>query len=150
MADDDPEELLISLRAFRDLKFPGNLRYVQDGANLIKYLNKSVTYFGNSYYLIPDLVLLDLKMLVKNGWKTLKEIKNSQALRNIPVAVWATSNEDKGRSRSIETGADYFLKKPDVYADLLHSLCLLIEKYCGNNEDGDIEIPVPAGKKQYQ
>ncbi len=147
IADDDSDDRFLAQKAFEELGFSKNIRFAQDGVEVLDYLYQSAAAQDHHYFLIPDFILLDLNMPVKDGWETLEEIRNSPGLREIPVVIWTTSGEDKDRLRSVEMGADCFITKPDSYSNLLFSMHSLIKMYCGSNGDKEIEIAVSTGKK---
>ncbi len=147
IADDDSDDRFLAQKAFEDLGFSKNIRFAQDGMEALDYLNQSEASQDHHYFLIPDFIILDLNMPVKDGWETLKEIKNSPSLCKIPTIIWTTSNAEQDRLRSVEMGADCFITKPDSYSNLLFSMHSLIEMYCGSNGDKEIEIAVSTGKK---
>lgn len=130
MAEDDPDDRFIAEQAFQELGFFGQLRFVEDGEELMHYLHLSGKYSDRELSPLPDLILLDLNMPKKDGRKALVEIKNARDLQHIPVTIWTTSTEDKDKIECINMGADIFFTKPADYTDLLNSLRCLIEKYC--------------------
>lgn len=132
IADDDPDDRFIAQKAFEDLGFSGSLRFARDGVELLNYMTSCATNFDHRFCTLPELILLDLNMPLKDGWESLEEIKKLPGLQDIPVIIWTTSNDDEDRLRSIEMGASDFITKPGSYKKLLDSFLCLIEKY-GNN-----------------
>lgn len=131
IADDDPDDRFLAQTVFDQLGLSENLKFAQDGKELLSYLNQSVTEKDNHHFRLPHFILLDLNMPEKDGWETLEEIKSTPDLNSIPVVIWTTSSEDRDRLRSAEMGADRFVTKPGDYSNLLHSIRSLIEMYCG-------------------
>jgi CheY-like chemotaxis protein len=80
----------------------------------------------------PDLILLDLNMPVKDGRATLKELKQHEAYRSIPVFILSTSSASFDVVNAYENGANLFLVKPLDYkglVEMLSSLLTLFSKY---------------------
>lgn len=146
MLADDPDDSLLTKKVSENPGFSGILRIVNDGEELLRYLNQCITYYDHYYFLLPDIILLDLDITLKYGWEILGEIKKYPELRNIPVIMCSNSNDEKDRVRSIEMDADAFITKPEDYKNLLHILQNLLEKYCRINEDRKVEIPVSIDK----
>lgn len=71
---------------------------------------------------IPDVILLDLMMPVKDGYATLQEIKANPKLKNIPVIVASNLGQAEDVQRALSLGAVDFVVKSDL------SLNTLIEK----------------------
>jgi CheY-like chemotaxis protein len=60
----------------------------------------------------PDLILLDLNLPRKDGREVLKEIKESPALRSIPVVILTTSSSEADVLQSYELHANCYISKP--------------------------------------
>jgi len=81
---------------------------------------------------LPDLIILDLNMPVKDGRETLKEIKGHETLKRIPVCIMSTSSAHFDILNAYEAGANLFLVKPFDFKeliDMLSSLLTLFGKY---------------------
>ena len=61
---------------------------------------------------VPDIVLLDIRMAEMNGFSTLQAIKGDPLLRHIPIVMMTGMPNDLSRKRSKQAGAEYFLAKP--------------------------------------
>lgn len=81
LADDDEADRLLFTEAFSELKFKTIVQTVNNGVELMKWLNEKDI-------LLPDLLLLDLNMPLKNGIQCLKEIKSNEKLQDISIASW--------------------------------------------------------------
>lgn len=81
---------------------------------------------------LPDLIILDLNMPVKDGRETLMELKTHTRLRNIPVCIMSTSSAPFDIESAYTTGANLFLVKPLEFkklTEMLGSLLTLFSKY---------------------
>lgn len=123
VAEDDPDDRLLIGDAFRDASSkPVDVRFVNDGTELIDYLHRRGKYSGQESTPLPELVLLDLNMPRKTGLEALQEIKADQALRTIPVVVLTTSSDEEQIARSYELGGNGFITKPNSYSQLVEIL----------------------------
>ena len=61
---------------------------------------------------LPDLILLDIKMPVLNGWQVCERLKAGERTRNIPVVMVTAFGQKEARQRSLDLGADDFIAKP--------------------------------------
>lgn len=79
---------------------------------------------------IPDLILLDLVMPVRDGFSTLEAIKSDAKLKTIPVIVSSNLGQKEDTDRALKLGAvDYFVK-----SDLaLNTLIERINKILGSS-----------------
>jgi CheY-like chemotaxis protein len=109
MADDDPDDRFLTQEACRELMNCGDLRFVEDGEELMRYLLRQGRYADPTVSPRPKLILLDLNMPKKDGRRALAEIKTDPDLRRIPVVVWTTSEEKEDRIQCLKAGADDYI-----------------------------------------
>ena len=95
MADDDPEDRLLTQEAFEENHLTNDLRFVGDGIELMDYLHRRGQYSDPTTAPRPGLILLDLNMPRKDGRQALQEIKADPELRRIPVVVLTTSQAEE-------------------------------------------------------
>jgi len=91
VAEDDPDDRLLARQALEQSRLIGDLRFVEDGEELIDYLHHRGNYSDPGTSPRPGLILLDLNMPRKDGREALREIKSDPRLRDIPVVVLTTS-----------------------------------------------------------
>ncbi|MFT3795297.1 response regulator [Flavobacterium sp.] len=70
----------------------------------------------------PHIIFLDLNMPGRNGFDVLEELKTSEHLKEIPVVVFSTSNDEKNIAKSRELGANYYLPKLGSYESFKKSI----------------------------
>ncbi len=119
MADDDPDDCLLTLEAWEECCVGNSLQFVQDGTELMDYLHHRGHYTDPTTSPRPDLIILDLKMPKKDGHTVLKEIKADPTLCDIPVVVLSTSNAPSDASRASSLGALAFVTKPGTFCEYL-------------------------------
>ena len=126
MADDDADDRLLAKDALAECKITGDLRFVENGEELIEYLHRRGKYLHADAAPRPGLILLDLNMPKKDGREALKEIKVDPELRTIPVVILTTSRADTDIGRIYDLGANSFIAKPvsfDSLVDVMKTLC---------------------------
>ena len=126
MADDDADDRLLAKDALAECKITGDLRFVENGEELIEYLHRRGKYLQADSAPRPGLILLDLNMPKKDGREALKEIKVDPELRTIPVVILTTSRADTDIGRIYDLGANSFIAKPvsfDSLVDVMKTLC---------------------------
>jgi CheY-like chemotaxis protein len=119
MADDDPDDRLLTQHAFRQSRLGSDLRFVEDGEELMEYLHRSGKYRDPAASPRPGLILLDLNMPRKQGHEALQEIKADARLRQIPVVVLTTSRTPEDIFRTYDLGANSFISKPATFDGML-------------------------------
>jgi two-component system, response regulator len=135
MADDDPDDRLMAKEAFEENKLANNIFFVENGEELLEYLNNKGKYEGANNPL-PGLILLDLNMPKKDGREALREIKSDPKLRRIPVVVLTTSKAEEDILRSYDLGVNSFISKPVTFDELVRVI-----RDLGNYWLGIVELP---------
>jgi two-component system response regulator len=116
MADDDADDRMLTKEALEESRVLNDLRFVEDGEELMEFLRKQGKYADAPR---PGLILLDLNMPKKDGREALKEIKADAELRRIPVVVMTTSKAEEDIFRSYDLGASSFITKPVTFDRLV-------------------------------
>lgn len=128
MADDDPDDRLLTADALKEARLINDIRFVENGEELLDYLRKQGKFAGAVDAPRPGLILLDLNMPRKDGRTVLKEIKQDADLRTIPVVVLTTSKDDEDVYKSYDLGVNSYIVKPVTFEALVDILQTL-EKY---------------------
>jgi len=119
MADDDADDRMLTKDALTESRVLNDLRFVEDGEELLDYLKGRGAYTDREKSPKPGLILLDLNMPKKDGREALKEIKADPELRRIPVVVMTTSKAEEDVYRSYDLGASSFITKPVTFDRLV-------------------------------
>lgn len=114
-ADDEENDRLLFLDALKELKIKTNVHTVNDGIELMNYLN-------NSNNRLPHLLFLDLNMPKKNGMECLKEIRTNEHLNDIAIAIFSTSLSEKDIEETLINGANVYINKPNSFDALIQVL----------------------------
>ena len=128
LADDDSDDRILAQQALEESRLANDLRFVEDGEELMEYLFRRGRYADPSTSPRPGLILLDLNMPRKDGREALREIKASESLRQIPIVVLTTSKAEEDIYRSYDLGVNSFITKP-VSFDGLVDLMKVLNKY---------------------
>jgi CheY-like chemotaxis protein len=111
LADDDQDDCFLFEDVLKELSLPTQLTVANDGLQLMQILEKS-------YTTLPDLIMLDLNMPLKNGFECLKEIKQHQRLRHLPVYIFSTSAQRETVDVVYNDGANLYIRKPETFQKL--------------------------------
>ena len=117
LADDEENDRLLFTDAFKELKAKTIVQTVNNGIELMKWLNEKDT-------ILPQLIFLDLNMPIKNGLQCLKEIRSDENLKNISIAIYSTSNNQKDIEETFNNGANVYITKPSDF----NTLKLILQK----------------------
>ncbi len=120
MADDDPDDRQLTREAFEENHLAKDLRFVEDGEELMDYLHQRGKYAAEGAAPTPGLILLDLNMPRKDGREALREIKSDPRLRNIRVVVMTNSKAEEDILRSYDLSAASYITKPVTFERLVY------------------------------
>jgi len=137
MAEDDADDRLLVKDALDECQWNADLRFVENGEELLDYLLRQGKYEEAERSPRPGLILLDLNMPKKDGREVLRDIRAHAELRRIPVVVLTTSRADTDIERIYELGANSFISKP-VQFDGLVNVMRMLSQYWFNT----VELPV--------
>jgi CheY-like chemotaxis protein len=115
IADDDFEDFLLIKNTFEANELNVHLSHVEDGQYLIDILKAQGKY--NKFGELPNLILLDLNMPRKSGFDVLKEIKENEQLKKIPIIIFTTSKTARDIDKAYDLGANCYISKPQTVED---------------------------------
>ena len=111
LADDDDDDRLFFKDAIDVVKVKTIVTMVNDGVELMDYLNDPDTR-------LPNLLFLDLNMPRKGGMECLKEIRSNSKLKDLSIAIYSTSGLEKDIEETFIKGANIYIKKPNDFDEL--------------------------------
>jgi two-component system response regulator len=142
MADDDADDRQMTKEAFEESHLNNDLRFVEDGVELLDYLKRRGKYINPFSAPRPGLILLDLNMPKKDGREALREIKDDPRLKSIRVVVLTTSKAEEDIIRIYDLSAASYITKPVTFAALIEVVRTLgkywleIVELPGDNQGG--------------
>jgi two-component system, response regulator len=119
MADDDADDRMMTREAFQESRLSNDLRFVEDGEELMDYLKRRGKYSDPATSPRPGLILLDLNMPRKDGREALKEIKADPNLKHIRIVVLTTSKAEEDIFRTYDLSAASYITKPVTFDSLV-------------------------------
>lgn len=118
VAEDQADDIEILKLAFERAEVSATLRFVSNGEEVIQYLNGEERFANRGEYPMPRLLLLDLKMPLKNGFEVLEWLQLQPGLRRLPVIVFTSSELPQDINRAFDLGANSYLVKPFAFEKL--------------------------------
>ena len=125
LVEDNQLDVVLTLDAFKEARLKNKVNVTRDGQEALDYLFGRNKYADRSLYPLPNLVLLDLKMPGVDGFEVLRQIKNTNMLKRIPVIILTSSKEEGDRALSYDIGANSYLLKPvsfDGFTDVVRRI----------------------------
>ena len=123
IAEDDADDRFLLQAAFEENGFTDRLQFVENGVEVIDFLNSIKEKEGDKK--LPRFILLDLNMPKKDGREVLKELKQHPELKKIPVVIFSTTNNEQEMRRCYELGANSYITKPNSFESLIKTVAAL-------------------------
>ncbi len=119
MADDDSDDRQLTREAFDEANLANDLRFVEDGEELLDYLHRRGKYADPATSPRPGLILLDLNMPKVDGREALARMKQDKDLRRIRVIILTTSTAEEDVFRTYDLSAASYIAKPVTFEALV-------------------------------
>jgi len=112
LVEDNPDDIKLTLRALKKSNILNEVVIAKDGVEALDYLFGTGKYEGRDLSVMPQLILLDLKMPKLDGMEVLQRIRKNEKTQLLPVVVLTTSSEDRDKIESYKLGANSYIRKP--------------------------------------
>lgn len=112
LVEDNPDDQALTLRAFRANGILNELVVVQDGAEALDYLFATGAYSERDPEVMPQVVLLDLKLPKIDGLEVLQRLRADERTRLLPVVILTSSKEERDIVAGYTRGANSYVRKP--------------------------------------
>jgi two-component system response regulator len=112
LVEDNPDDEALTLRALKRNNILNQVVVARDGAEALDYLFGAGKYTGRDANLVPQIVLLDLKLPKVDGLEVLRQLRADERTKLLPVVILTSSNEEQDRYRGYDLGANSYVRKP--------------------------------------
>lgn len=119
VVEDDPNDVLFIRRGLLKAGLEGSIREARDGEEALAYLEGRGDFQDRTKHPLPSLVLLDLKLPKRSGLEVLAWLRGRADLKETPVIVLTSSNEDRDMERARELGVAAYHVKPVEFRELI-------------------------------
>ena len=127
LVEDNPNDVKLTMHAFEKSNISNEIIVVGDGEEAIDYLFATGRHAGRDPKVIPEVILLDLKLPKIDGLGVLRRLRADERTRRLPVVILTSSKEEKDVTSSYNLGANSFIRKPvdfDQFIDAAQHLGL--------------------------
>jgi len=120
LVEDNPDDVKLTLRAFKKNNILNKIVVVEDGEKALQWLFREGAYAGRDAG-APSLVLLDLKLPKVGGLEVLKRLRADERTRLLPVVILTSSKEEQDLLKGYEYGANSYVRKPVNFDDFIEA-----------------------------
>jgi two-component system, response regulator len=112
LAEDSPADAEMAIDALREANLINPIVHVEDGVEVMEYLNHEGRFAGRTDEDIPAVLLLDIKMPRMDGLEVLQRMRSDPRHKHIPVVILSSSREESDLARSWDLGVNAYVVKP--------------------------------------
>jgi two-component system response regulator len=121
VVEDNPDDEALTLRALQHNGVSNEVVVARDGAEALDYLHCRGA-FADREPVLPQVVLLDLRLPKVDGLQVLREVRSHPATKCLPVVVLTSSDEEQDIVRSYDLGANSYVRKPVEFSEFTQSI----------------------------
>jgi CheY-like chemotaxis protein len=125
LVEDNPDDVDLTLRAFKINNISNKVIVAKDGVEALDYLRGTGMYAGRDMKELPVVILLDLNLPKINGMEVLRNIRQDELTRLIPVVILTSSAEQKDVVEGYKLGANSYIRKPVDYEQFSEAVKVL-------------------------
>jgi two-component system, response regulator len=112
LVEDNPDDELLTLRALRKNNVTDEVVVARDGVEALDYLFATGEYAGRDTSVMPQLILLDLKLPRIDGLEVLRRLRADERTRLLLVVILTSSKELQDMLDGYTLGANSYVRKP--------------------------------------
>lgn len=127
LVEDNPDDVDLTLRAFKKSNIANEVVVARDGAEALDYLRGEGQFAGRDISDQPAIVLLDLKLPKVDGLEVLRQIRSDERTSLLRVVILTSSREEQDLARGYGLGANSYIRKPvdfSQFTEAVHQLGL--------------------------
>jgi CheY-like chemotaxis protein len=121
LVEDNPHDLELTLIALEKSQLANEVIIARDGAEALDYLHARGKYAGRTAG-NPAVILLDLKLPKVDGIEVLREVRQTNGLKSVPVVMLTSSKEEQDLLRSYELGVNAYVVKPVDFKEFVRAI----------------------------
>jgi two-component system response regulator len=112
LIEDNPDDIELTMRAFRKNNIANNLMVARDGVEALDYLFCRGAFSDRKIKETPRLILLDLKLPKMDGLQVLEALRADECTKLVPVVILTSSKEEQDLISGYKLGANSYVRKP--------------------------------------
>jgi two-component system response regulator len=112
LVEDNADDEVLTLRALKKNNISNEVVVARNGVEALDYLFGTGTYAGRNLNIVPQVVLLDLKLPKLDGLEVLRRLRANESTKLLPVVILTSSDEEQDRFNSYGLGANSYVRKP--------------------------------------
>jgi two-component system, response regulator len=112
LVEDNADDEKLTIRALKNNNIRNEVVVARNGVEALDYLFGTGAYAGRDLNVMPQVVLLDLKLPKLNGLDVLRRLRSDDRTKRLPVVILTSSIEEQDRINGYDLGANSYVRKP--------------------------------------
>ena len=122
LVEDNPDDVTLTLRALKKNNLLNEVVVARDGVEALNFLFREGEQSAGASDILPELILLDLKLPKVDGLEVLKRIRSNERTRLLPVVILTSSNEQSDIISGYELGVNSYIRKPVDFEQFIEAV----------------------------
>jgi two-component system, response regulator len=122
LVEDNADDEALTLRALKKNNINNQVVIARDGEEALDYLFGTGAYAGRDLTLMPQLILLDLKLPKIDGLQVLQRLRTDRRTRLLPVVILTSSKEQQDLMEGYSLGANSYVRKPVDFTQFVEAV----------------------------
>jgi two-component system response regulator len=122
LVEDNPNDEALTLRALKKHNIKNPVVIARDGAEALDWLFARGSHAGRDATVLPQVVLLDLKLPKVSGLEVLRAVRDDPRTKRLPIVLLTSSKEDQDVIAGYNLGANSYVRKPVDFADFAEAI----------------------------
>ena len=122
LVEDNPDDVDLTLRAFRKSDFAHDIVVARDGVEALDYLFASGAHANRDAASLPLVMLLDLKLPRMDGLRVLEHVRGNPKTKLLPVVILTSSVEPRDLVDGYSRGANSYVRKPVDFEEFVDAM----------------------------
>lgn len=112
LVEDNADDEKLTLRALKKNNIRNEVVVARNGVEALDYLFGIGAHAGRDLNVMPQVVLLDLKLPKLDGLEVLRRMRADDRTKLLPIVILTSSNEEMDRINGYALGANSYVRKP--------------------------------------
>lgn len=122
LVEDNRDDEALTLRALKKNNIKNDVVVARDGVEALDFLHGTGAHAGRDLNVMPQVILLDLKLPKLDGLEVLRRVRAQERTRLLPIVILTSSNEEQDRIQGYGLGANSYVRKPVDFAQFIEAV----------------------------
>jgi len=122
LVEDNEDDEILTIQALKDNNIRNKVIVAHNGVEALDYLFGTGQYKGRDVTILPQVILLDIKLPKIDGLQVLEKIRASESTKLLPVIILTSSKEEKDMIKGYSLGANSYIRKPVDFEQFIEAV----------------------------